>query len=72
MAGRRIGFALLGGLAVVGVQRLARRGGVTAAEADAPLPGDEVLPHPMIEWTRGISIDRTAADIWPWLMQMGY
>lgn len=72
MAGRRIRFALLGGLAVVGTQWLARRSGVTAAEAHGRLPGDEVLPHPMIEWTRGITIDRPTTEVWPWLVQMGY
>jgi hypothetical protein len=72
MAGRRIRYAVLGGLAVVGSQRLARRSGVTASEANSRLPGDQVLPHPMIEWTRGITIDRPSADVWPWLVQMGY
>ncbi len=52
--------------------RMARRSGATDAEFYGSLPGDEVLPHPMVEWTRAATIDAPAEAIWPWLVQMGY
>jgi hypothetical protein len=54
------------------VRRLSRRTGVTDAEAYGTLPGDEVIAHPMVEWTRGVSVRATPERIWPWLVQMGY
>lgn len=54
------------------LRRLSGRSGVTDEEAFGPLPGDELLPHPMIEWTRGTTIGALPAEIWPWLVQMGY
>jgi hypothetical protein len=45
--------------------------GATAAEASADLPGDELLPEADGVSTRAISIAAPAADVWPWLAQMG-
>src|SRR5215213_4439002 len=45
--------------------------GATDAEADARLPGDELLEDADAVSTRAISIDAPAADVWPWLAQMG-
>jgi len=59
-------------LVASGLRRLARRSGVSLEEACASLPGDEVIPHPMLEWNRGITIAAPAEAIWPWLVQMGY
>ena len=47
------------------------RWGATDAEAAAELPGDELLPDPDGEATRAIEIDAPAADVWPWIAQMG-
>ena len=46
--------------------------GVTDAEAFGALPGDDVIPHPMVEWTRGVTVQAAPEWIWPWLVQMGY
>jgi hypothetical protein len=46
--------------------------GSTEAEVVRPVPGDELVPKPRINATRSISIHATPAEIWPWLMQMGY
>jgi hypothetical protein len=35
------------------------------------LPGDELIPHPRVKYTRGITIEATPDRIWPWLVQMG-
>jgi hypothetical protein len=45
--------------------------GATVAEVRASLPGDDVVPHPGWQSTRGIDIAAPAEMIWPWLAQMG-
>ena len=46
--------------------------GATDEEVTASLPGDEIVPHPMLETTHAITIHASAAEIWPWLVQIGY
>ena len=46
--------------------------GATEAEVNASLPGDDLITKPRISSTRAITIHAPAADIWPWLAQMGY
>lgn len=48
------------------------RWGATDEEVERPMPGDDQVPHPMLESTRAITIGASAAEIWPWLIQMGY
>jgi proline iminopeptidase len=48
------------------------RTGVSDAEAYGSLAGDDIIPHPMVEWTRGITVRSDAERVWPWLVQMGY
>jgi hypothetical protein len=45
--------------------------GATRAEATAALPGDDLVRD---RWrtTRAITINATAEDVWPWLVQMGF
>jgi len=45
--------------------------GATRAEADAGLPGDELLEHADGVATRAIDIEAPASAVWPWLAQMG-
>jgi hypothetical protein len=47
------------------------RWGASAAERDAPLPGDELVPDPDLVATRAIGIRAAAADVWPWVVQLG-
>jgi hypothetical protein len=54
------------------LHRLGLRWGATDAEVHRPLPGDNVVPHPMLETTHAITIRAPRAAIWPWLIQMGY
>jgi len=35
------------------------------------LPGDEILPAPMLEATHAITLNADAEQIWPWLIQIG-
>ncbi|HSC48845.1 MAG TPA: SRPBCC family protein [Gaiellaceae bacterium] len=66
--------ALLAGLTIV-YRALLRRPiltwGATDAEADARLPGDELLEQADGVATRAITIDAPASAVWPWLAQMG-
>lgn len=54
------------------VHRLSMRTGVSDAEAHGSLPGDDLIAHPMVEWTRGVTVAVGADRVWPWLAQMGY
>jgi hypothetical protein len=46
--------------------------GATEAETKRPMPGDDEVKRPMSVSTNAVSIRAKAADIWPWLVQMGY
>lgn len=70
-----IGAGLTGAAALVGYVSLIRpwhlKWGATRQEAQEPLPGDEVLPNPEQEATHAITINASASDVWPWLVQIG-
>ena len=72
-ARRRTFAAFVAGVAAHSAyDRLSTRFGASQAEAVMSLPGDELVPHPMVEWTRAVTIDAPPEKIWPWLAQMGY
>jgi hypothetical protein len=48
------------------------RWGATPVEAQRPIAGDGVIPHPELEATRAVSILAPPEQVWPWLVQMGY
>lgn len=48
------------------------RWGATDADVRRPLPGDDLVPHPKMESTHAITIRASAAEVWPWLVQIGY
>lgn len=48
------------------------RWGATDEEVRQPMPGDDEVKHPMYRTTRAITIKARPAEIWPWLVQMGY
>ncbi|MDI3240177.1 SRPBCC family protein [Arthrobacter sp. AL08] len=45
--------------------------GATAQESAAALPGDEIVPVPRMQSTRAVTVHAPAADLWPWLVQLG-
>ncbi len=47
------------------------RWGATEEEVGRTLPGDDLVPQPDLGYTHAITIHARAADIWPWLVQMG-
>jgi len=65
----RISMALAAGATL---RRVSRRSGATDLEFFSALPGDNVMPHPMFEWTRATTLAAPPEQIWPWLVQMGY
>ena len=48
------------------------RSGASRDEERLALPGDDLVPEPAWEATRGITIDAPLARVWPWIAQMGY
>ena len=48
-----------------------RKWGATDDEVQRSLPGDELVPHPRSEFTCAITIQAPAAQVWPWLVQIG-
>jgi hypothetical protein len=67
---------LLAGLGAAGeglaIRRLGRRSGATCREAHLRLPGDELVPKPLWESTRATTVWAPPADVWPWIVQMGF
>jgi hypothetical protein len=45
--------------------------GARTSEAEAALPGDDLLPSPDIVTTRVVGIEAPVDLVWPWLVQMG-
>ncbi len=60
------------GVAVSRIQRWRRSWGIDPSEATRSLAGDAVVPNPVASETRGITIDASPDQIWPWLVQMGF
>ena len=49
-----------------------RTWGATADEVAATMPGDDLLPRAQYRCTRAITIAATPAEVWPWLVQVGW
>jgi hypothetical protein len=59
-------------LAEVTLIALGRRYGSTSSERALPLPGDDIVAHPDVVTDHAITVDAEPADVWPWLVQMGW
>lgn len=77
---RRLPLALLaiGGAAVTSAlayRYLVRpwhlRWGATDAETTSALPGDDFVEDPQHQDTHAVTIEAPAAEVWPWLVQIG-
>ena len=53
------------------LRRLGRRWGASDDEVHRSMPGDELILHPMVESTHAITVQSSASEVWPWLVQMG-
>jgi hypothetical protein len=60
----------LGAWAVL--QHLGRCAGSTSAERRAERPGDDLVRAPQLVTDHAVTIGASAAQIWPWLTQMGW
>lgn len=49
---------------------IAERWGVTDGEVARRYPCDELVPNPVMEAWRGITVHASPADVWPWLCQV--
>jgi hypothetical protein len=54
------------------IRRWYRHWGATDAEIERAMLGDDEVPRATYETTLAVTVDAPAADIWPWLLQMGY
>jgi hypothetical protein len=52
--------------------RLGQIWGATAQEQRQPLAGDELLAETTAPTTHAITVAGPAAEVWPWLVQMGW
>lgn len=48
------------------------RWGATDAEVAAAMPGDDVVAGAQFNATRAITIGAPPANVWPWIVQLGY
>lgn len=49
---------------------IGERWGVTDQEVARRYPCDDVVPSPAIELWRGVTVDASPAEVWPWLCQL--
>jgi hypothetical protein len=73
---KKISKITLGTVGVAAIYRLFLRDpmlnwGASEAEAAMTLAGDELLPDADGVSTRAITINATASDVWPWIVQIG-
>lgn len=47
------------------------RWGTAPREVDRALPGDDVVPAPKFRATHAVTINASAAEVWPWIVQIG-
>lgn len=45
--------------------------GATPQDRTRELPGDDLIADPLMVVTRSITIDAPAAEVWPWIAQIG-
>jgi hypothetical protein len=64
-----VGSAVAAGVAVLRAGYL--RWGATNEEVNMALPGDQLVPHADVTATRAITVRAAAADVWPWIAQLG-
>lgn len=58
-------------LLLYGARRYFGNWGTTKDESRMTLPGDELIRDPVVRATEGVWIERSVAEVWPWLAQMG-
>ena len=70
---RPTGGLFTAAVACVGAAEIwSRRTRPTRDERRMLLAGDHLVPQPMWQATRAVTIDATPEEVWPWLVQMGF
>jgi hypothetical protein len=64
-------FVAAAALFYLGAQPQVSGWGSTESERSATWPGDELIAGPAFEWTNAVTVDRPAAEVWPWVLQLG-
>ena len=47
------------------------RSGATDGELAMELPGGDLVPNPRWKYTRAVTINAPAEQVWPWVVQLG-
>ena len=63
---------VLGAAGCWAFERWTRGTRATPREERDTLPGDELVPEPMLQATRATTVHASRDAVWPWLVQMGY
>jgi hypothetical protein len=71
IAATAVSLEALGAAYYFGLLPRLRRWGASDDEAARALPGDDLVADPMYVTTRGITIAAPAAEVFPWLVQIG-
>jgi hypothetical protein len=66
-----LGVVALGVIYVYLIRPWHLRMGATVDEVGRSLPGDDLVPHPKFVWNQAVTIHAPAAEVWPWLVQIG-
>lgn len=69
-----IGLVVVALLLIVGfayVLQIIPTWGATPDEVALSLPGDEIVPNPLVNWTHAITIDAPSNQVWGWIAQIG-
>lgn len=64
-----LSLALTGYLMLIRPRML--KWGALAEEVERQQPGDDLVPHPLMQTTHAISIEAPVQEVWPWIVQMG-
>ena len=66
-----LGIVALGAIYAFVIRPWHLRRGSTRDEVQRSLPDDDLVPNPKFVWNQAITIHTPAADVWPWLVQIG-
>lgn len=64
-------FAIIVALYVAFLRPWMMDWGSTPQERQMALPGDDLVPRPVTQFTRAVTIDAPADEVWRWLVQLG-
>ena len=70
--GTGIAVGVAGSVYALVIRPWVLRRGATDAEALCSLPGDDLVSDPKCGYTQAITIEASASEVWPWLVQIGY